>query len=129
VVKPDLVAQGEVLQAHLSELPVGDGDYGPGDRPEPGRTQANSYDRTLVFPCPAEIPHPDGLVGHDRDPAEQVFQCLLGGKSHRDTAYSKTGDHRRQINARDVKDDKGTNRHNQNLEQLLPQMKEGKSFR
>src|SRR5512135_2671935 len=80
MVKPDLIAHREVLEAHHCELAVRNRNGGSLEGPESGRAQADILNGTEVVSCPAEVPHADGLIRDDHDPAEEIFQCFLCGK-------------------------------------------------
>ena len=104
LVKPDAIADGEVFQAHVGQVSVGNRHHRAIRGPNPRRTQADIFDDAGELPNPALIPDVHRLVGNHHDPAKQVLDRFLRAKPDRQAADPQPGQHRGEIDAAQVQE-------------------------
>src|SRR5260370_25148478 len=80
-------------------MSVGNRKMGAVKRADAVRPQANIFDSSYLVAYATDLPDANHLIADDRYAAEEVLQCLLGGKRDRDTADPKSGHGCRHVKA------------------------------
>ena len=96
------VALGEVVELHLRELRVRDGDHGPVQGPDAGRAQADLLDGADLLAVAAEVADAHRPVGEQGEAADDVLQRRPDRKGEGETTDAETGDERRDRDADDL---------------------------
>ena len=88
----DPVAGSEVLDPHVGEPAVREADERPVQRADLGRAHADALHVAGEVLDLHEIAHPEGLVGGERDRAEEVLDRLLGAEGEGEAADAEPGE-------------------------------------
>ena len=86
-----MIAAGEVDQLQLGEFGIGDGDERAISAADPGRSQADLFNRAANRSKLTLLANPDRLVGEQHNPGNQVFGGVLGRQCHSQPAHSQSG--------------------------------------
>ena len=99
MVEPELVANGDVLQADRGKLSVGNGEYGSIEGADAGGTQPDIFHEAFVIDDLHAVANMYHLVEDDGDSADHVLQGPLGRQGDGNTAHAKSRESGGEIHA------------------------------